>query len=68
MSRYNTPKDHAFYKWEEQFYKDRPSEPNHAEGYNAECWVELLRYTEDKLREAFDAGYEACKEDISSRW
>lgn len=65
MSRYNTNKDYAFYKWLEQFSKDRPVEPNQAEGYNAECWVELLRYAEDKLREAFDAGYEACKEDIS---
>ena len=61
MSRYNTNKDFAFYKWIEQYERQKPTVLN-----DHETMQECLEYAESMFREAFDAGYEACKEDVSN--
>ena len=53
----------TFEEWADEHYNDnRPVEPCCA-SENPELWAEIVDYAEDKLKEAFDAGYQSCCEE-----
>ena len=54
----------TFEEWEKGYCDDRPIEPCCA-SENPELWAEIVDYAEDKLKEAFDAGYQSCREKYS---
>ncbi len=60
-------RDRVFYEWwKEEYSLFRPDEPDETKGEEESAWKKLLEYAEDNLKSAFDAGYEACKEDVSN--
>ena len=52
----------TFEEWKKGYNDDRPIEPNNA-WENPEQWADIASYAEDKLKEAFDAGYQSCCEE-----
>ena len=52
----------AFKEWKKGYNDDRPIEPCCA-SENPEQWAEIAGYAEDKLKEAFDAGYQSCRKE-----
>ena len=52
----------TFEEWEKGYNDDRPIEPCCA-SENPEQWAEIAGYAEDKLKEAFDAGYQSCRKE-----
>ena len=52
----------TFEQWKEEYISDRPAEP-YSESENPEQWADIASYAEDKLQEAFDAGYQSCMKD-----
>lgn len=54
----------TFEEWEKEYNNNRPIEPN-TTWENPVQWAEIAGYAEDKLKEAFDAGYQSCREKYS---
>lgn len=52
----------TFKEWEKEYNDDRPLEPCCA-SESPEQWADIASYAEDKLKEAFDAGYQSCCEE-----
>lgn len=54
----------TFEEWKKEYNNNRPIEPNNA-WENPMQWAKIANYAEDKLKEAFDAGYQSCREKYS---
>lgn len=53
----------TFEQWLKEYNENRPVEPSCIESENAEMYAAIADYAEDKLKEAFDAGYQShCEE------
>ena len=52
----------TFEEWKKGYNDNRPVEPCCASEM-PEQWAEIADYAEDKLKEAFDAGYQSCRKE-----
>jgi len=52
----------TFEEWKKEYNNNRPVEP-YCTSENPEQWADIAFYAEDKLKEAFDAGYQSCCEE-----